>query len=51
MAFLDRVMEDCALEYSDKGDMRFLQRLLFFGIMITVTEKEAVGSMDTSRTT
>ena len=33
MAFLDRMMKDCGLEYSLKGDMRILQRHLFIGII------------------
>ena len=33
MQFLDRMMKDCALDYSDKGDMRILQRHLYIGII------------------
>ena len=33
MAFLDKMMKDCALVYSDKGDMRILQRHLYIGII------------------
>ena len=33
MAFLDKMMKDCALEYSDKEDMRILQRHLYIGII------------------
>jgi hypothetical protein len=33
IAFLDKMMKDCALEYSDKGDMRILQRHLYIGII------------------
>ncbi len=33
MAFLDKMMKDCALEYSDKGDMRIMQRHLYIGII------------------
>jgi hypothetical protein len=33
MAFLDKMVKDCALEYSDKEDMRILQRHLYTGII------------------
>ena len=33
VAFLDKMMKDCALEYSDKEDMRILQRHLYIGII------------------
>ena len=33
MIFLDRMMKQCGLEYSTKGDMRILQRHLFIGII------------------
>mmetsp|Transcript_41001 Transcript_41001/g.85559 ORF Transcript_41001/g.85559 Transcript_41001/m.85559 type:complete len:1077 (-) Transcript_41001:1365-4595(-) len=33
MEFLDRMMKQCGLEYSTKGDMRILQRHLFIGII------------------
>ena len=33
MAFLDKMVKDCALEYSDKEDMRILQRHLYIGII------------------
>jgi hypothetical protein len=29
MAFLDKMMKDCALKYSGKGDMRILHRHLY----------------------
>ena len=33
MVFLDELMKDCALECSDKLDMRILQRHLYIGII------------------
>jgi hypothetical protein len=33
MAFLNKMMKDCALEYSDKGDMAIKQCYLYIGII------------------
>ena len=33
MQFLDQMMKDCAQDYSNKGDMRILQRHLYIGII------------------
>jgi hypothetical protein len=36
MKFLDKMMQDCGLEYSDKGDMTIRQGHLFIGIIFDV---------------
>ncbi len=33
MAFLDKMMKECALEFSDKGDMTIIQCHLYIGII------------------
>ena len=34
MKFLDKMMKDCGLEYSEKGDMSFKQCHLYIGIIL-----------------
>ena len=46
MEFLDKMMKQCGLEYSTKGDMRILQRHLYIGIIFDTLQGRIFISKD-----
>ncbi len=52
MAFLDKMMKECALEFSDKGDMTIKQCHLYIGIIFdTIKGRMFIGKEKFQKTT